>query len=1032
MTLRTTRWAALLLGVAAAWADRPGEPPLYADPPQCHAQGGDLQQGFCQPPDAAKPWVYWWWLKGNVTETSITRDLEAMKQIGVGGLLLFDARGYHEDHVPPPESRMEFMSPQWRRMVKRTIEEASRLGLQVSINLSSCAGALKGPWNVGSDAPKRLLWTGGEVCGPCRIEVRLRRPERSPFWEVALLAARHGETARATSLPAQTLSQNSLRLLAGEGRGATVGTSETGPKLAGSLSVELSDNWREMTLPPPSAPTVVDVVQLADKVDVQGTLTWDVPQGRWTVIRFACTVMEGREFDVDILDPQAVKRHFERMGRPLIQDAGPALGKTLTHFYSVSWEGAAPSWTLGFEKFFAKRRGYRPEVYLPVLAGLTVTSREVSDRFLRDYHRTLADCFMDHFYGRLRALCAEAGLKWHSESGGPWNRALLTFQHADQLAFLGRNDMPQGEFWHRGRALNRPPAMAAHIYGSPLAATEAFTHMRKHWSAYPAALKPDADAAFCDGVNHFIWHTFTASPEEFGKPGIEYFAGTHLNPNVTWFDQAGPLLGYLARCQFMLRQGRFVADVCCYAGDSPYLHWGRGENWTDKPTIRLPKGYTYDLVNTEVLLDRLSVGDGDLVLPDGMRYRLLVVDLADETVPPEALRKIVALAQAGATIVLGERRPKRAPGLAGYPACDQEVRRLVAELWGEDARTSARRPLGRGKVIRATSLEDVLRAEGILPDVEAPWNYTHRRLGDCDIYFLAGAGTAECTFRVRAKEPELWDPKTGSVRDAVCYRETADGRTVVPISLPENGSVFVVFRTPARQPHLVSISGPEGGLEITGRSEAGASLRLWRDGRYGLQTSSHAQLCVDAAGIPEPLALARPWTVHFEPGRGAPASAIFNELIPWDTHPDIGIKFFSGTATYRTAFQLDADQAAASIRLHLGQVRHIAQVRVNGKPLGIVWSEPWTLDLTGQVKPGENQLEIDVTNLWVNRLIGDAALAPTQRITKTNVALRADGHGLKPYQGFAATDPLEPSGLLGPVRLEFGQLREARLESGTR
>jgi len=265
--------------------------------------------------------------------------------------------------------------------------------------------------------------------------------------------------------------------------------------------------------------------------------------------------------------------------------------------------------------------------YLPVLAGMTVTSREVSDRFLRDYNRALADCFMNHFYGKLRELSGRRGVKWHSESGGPWNRKQPTFSHADQLAFLGRNDMPQGEFWyqlpsHHGKDFNRPIAMAAHIYGRPLAAVEAFTHMTYHWSVCPAMLKPRGDATFCDGINQFIWHTFTASPPEFGKPGIEYFAGSHLNPNVTWWEQAGPMLKYLARCQFMLRQGHSTVDVCCYVGDEPYLHWGRGEKWNAKPSMTLGPGHTYDLVNTEVLLDRLQAANGRLVLPDGMSYRV--------------------------------------------------------------------------------------------------------------------------------------------------------------------------------------------------------------------------------------------------------------------------------------------------------------------------------------------------------------------------------------------------------------------------
>lgn len=968
-----TAWLALVLacglGPAPAWgADESGRAAAPA------VLAAELARDFRAPPDAAKPWAYWWWVKGNVTQEAITRDLEQMKQKGFGGLLLFDARGYHEDHTAMPPSRMDFMSPEWRRMFRFAVSEAGRVGLSMSVNLSSCAGALRGPWQVGDDAPKKLVWASVEWEGGKRSRVELPRGPWGRSWDVAVLAARHPDPA------------------------------------------------------PGNTPVAVEVVDLTDRVDAEGKLAWEAPEGRWTLFRFACALMEGHENDVDILSPSAVEGHFQRMGKALLEDAGPWAGKTLTHFYSVSWEGATPTWTLGLEQHFQRYRGYNLRPWLPVLAGMTVKSRERSDRFLRDYHRTLSDCFMDHCYGRLRGLCGEAGLKWHSESGGPWDRKLANFKHADQLAFLGRNDMPQGEFWYPERAINRPAAIAAHIYGRPLAASEAFTHMRPHWSVYPALLKPLADAAFCDGVNLFIWHTFTCSPPEFGKPGIEYFAGTHLNPNVTWWEQSHAMLAYLARCQRLLREGKFVADVCCYTGDSPYLHWGRGLEWCSKPSLVLGKGYAFDLLNTEVLLDRLAAEGGRLVLPDGMEYRLLVVDLADETAPPEALEKIAGLAKAGATVVLGKRRPERAPGLKDHPACDEQVRRLANELWGEAGQSPGRRKLGKGWIVTGTSMDEALGSAGIAPDCEGPWDYIHRRAPGLDIYFLAGQGEADCTFRVQGKEPELWDPSTGQIRDAVCWRAPQPGRTLVPIHLAENGSVFVVFRRPAEPRHLVSVRGPQQGIQIEGRDDKAAWLSLWRQGRYVLRSAADRELAVQADDLPEPVALAGPWQVSFPPGWGAPASAVFDRLVPWNEHAQQGIRFFSGTATYRKSFSLSAPQARSLVRLQLGEVKHVAEVRLNGTPLGVVWSAPWSVDLTGVVKPGANQLEIDVTNVWVNRLVGDAGLPEAKRFTKTHVRREPDYPGRYAHlRGYAASDPLAPCGLLGPVRLEFGQSKEVAL-----
>ncbi len=936
-----------------------------------------LEEGFRSAPAADKPWAYWWWLKGNVTPESITRDLEAMARAGFGGFLMFDARGYHEDHVPPPPSRMEFMSPEWRILLKHSLKEAGRLGLQASVNLSSCAGALKGPWQVGDDAPKKLVWTAAETRGAQLLTCDLRVPQDKRFWDVAVLAVRHEAPGGAA------------------------------PAAAATPALDLSSRWQDVAALAAPLPAVLEVADLSSRVDARGRLAWRAPAGHWTVLRFGCVTMENHEYDVDILDRKAVTGHFERMGRVLLQDAGPLAGRTLTHFYSVSWEGAAPTWTLAIEKEFRRRRGYDLRPWLPALAGFAVKDRALSERFLRDYYKTLGDCFMDNFYGTLRELSGRAGLKWHSESGGPWDRKLAAFEQADQLAFLGRNDMPQGEFWWPRRSLNRPVAMAAHIYGRPLAAAEAFTHMAQHWSAYPATLKPRADAAFCDGINHLVWHTFTASPPELGKPGSEYFAGTHLNPNVTWWPQAGPFLDYLGRSQFLLRQGRFVADVCVYVGDRNYLHWDRGTNWGDKPSLRLPRGYSYDLVNTEVLVERLAVRGDDLALPDGMRYRMLVVDLEDTAVPPEALRKILKLARAGATIVLGQRQPQRAPGLADYPRCEEAVRRLAAQLWGAALPASASAaaaaesgaPVGRGRLIAGRPVADALRQKGILPDFEGPWDYTHRRDGDTEVYFISGQGSAECAFRVSGKEPELWDPVTGAIREAMAWRATRDGRTLVPIALPTNGSVFVVFRQPARERHL--FSGPPPDTEILGREAGGVRARVWQK---------------------DPLVLRGPWTVRFEQSRGAPEMVVFQDLVPWNTHTDTGIRHFSGQAAYQKSFDLGAAQAAQPVRLQLGEVRHIAQVRLNGRDLGVVWTDPWSVDLTGAVKPGRNDLEIVVVNTWVNRLIGDAALPKDQRITQSNVSLQPGDRAFKVYQGFAANDPLMPSGLLGPVRLEFGRL----------
>ncbi|HRR34330.1 MAG TPA: glycosyl hydrolase [Kiritimatiellia bacterium] len=908
-----------------------------------------LENGFREVPMPERPWCYYWWVNGNVDTETITRDLEAMRRIGFGGILLFDARGYHEDvnHLIYPKPKMAFMSDTWRDMVKHTVREAARLGLTVSVNLSSCAGALKGPWAVGADAPKRLVYQLLPLSDTMKIPAR-DVPGLKHFQDIASFIVVY----KGAALPATDGWKNA-------GDGPIDGWS--GKKLGDSAGASVREAVSVQEVMGENAPA------LAIPEDCHAAL-----------LRFGYAVIDGHEYDVDILDARAVEGHFNRMGKTLLDDVGALAGKTLTHFYNVSWEGAVPSWTPSFEADFQRLRGYAVRPWLPVLAGFRVQSDEQTTRFVTDYRRTRNECFLHNFYGTMVRLSHQHGIQWHSESGGPWHRAPNVFGEADQLAFLGINDMPQGEFWYtgasdrRGRQLSRPQAITAHIYGRRLAAAEAFTHMVRHWTPYPALLKRSGDECFIDGVNHLIWHTFTCSPQPFGKPGIEYFAGTHINPNVTWFEQAAPFITYLGRCQHLLQRGLFVADVAAYVGDLPYQHWGRfTTNWNAKATLTLPTGYGYDILNNEVLLTRVSVKDGRITLPDGMSYRLLAVDFEDERADPSVLRKIVELRQAGATVLLGARRPTR---VAGQKGSDDEVKRLVAALWGEIPTPTS------------TSVADALKALKLTPDFEGPFEYTHRRDADADtdIYFLLGSGQAACTFRVSGRQPELWDAVSGTIK-AVPFETTSDGRTRLTLDLPEHGSTFVVFRKNAQ--------------------------------RSTLKPEARRQK-------PEAIPLSGSWDVAFQPGRGTPEKVVFAKLIDWSTHSDPGIRHFSGTATYRKTFEVTAEQAGRAVVLNLGTVAAIAQVRLNGKDLGVVWTAPWQAEVTGALKAGTNELEIEVTNTWANRLVGDAALPPEKRVTQSNMALR---HGprqggeyvLRQFAGFSSEDTLQPSGLMGPVTLSF-------------
>jgi hypothetical protein len=463
-------------------------------------------------------------------------------------------------------------------------------------------------------------------------------------------------------------------------------------------------------------------------------------------------------------------------------------------------------------------------------------------------------------------------------------------------------------------------------------------------------------------MNRLVWHAFVCSPDETGIPGQQYFAGTHLNPKVTWWEKSAPFFSYIDRCEFMLQQGLFVADVAYYYGD----HVPNFAQLKKSDPAKILPGYDYDVITEEALLTRASVRAGKIVLPDGMSYRILVLPDRNSISLP-ALKKLKELVAAGATVI----GPKAAHGetLENYPASDSEVAKLADEIWGGKIRS--------GRVIAGKTAREVLQADGIKPDFEfssnsnADIDYIHRATGNTEIYFVANRTTNEaflkCTFRVSGKAPELWNAVTGEHKYAANYGER-DGRTIIPLDFNPCGSWFVVFREPA----------------------AAHPLRATGNGEYFSTLSE----------------ISGGWTVRFDPKWGGPESAQFDSLVSWPTRSEPGIKFYSGTAIYEKTFDLpETESKKAKLFLDLGYVRELAEVKVNGKSCGIVWCPPFRVDISSAVQPGKNRLQIEVVNFWPNRIIGDASLPREQRLTQTNI------------RKLTANTPLIESGLLGPVRI---------------
>lgn len=950
---------------------------LLASVPAFGQDSDTLGKAFISPADDAKPRVYWWWLFNRVDKEGITRDLEEFKAKGISGVNLMCNGGYAGAEPLPG---VKFQSPEWWELFRYMVRETKRLNIELGYNLSAGGWTMQGPWVTPDHAMKKVVQTELRVLGPTKISEQLAQPETNDDYY-------HDICVQAFPV-------------------------EDGTKKAKSN----------------------DILDLTGRMKPDGSFDWQVPEGEWIILRTgytltghlwsrwfaypgppqADTYQGGEGYEIDYLSKASLDDHFNHLGKPLIEEARKAGGK-IDYFWSDSWECGKLTWTQDFPNQFQKFRGYDLMPYLPVLAGYTIQDSVISARFLADFDRTIQDCIAENFYGHFADLCHQNGMFMGSEAGGPNDippiDALKNFGHCDFVAgefwVNGHYNAPEGYNSNRWLRLNlKQTATAAHVYGKRIAMAESFTQQEPHythWSLGPAELKPYANDAFCEGINMILLHQATCQPPSDGKPGYEFCAGQHFTPNITWWEQSSEFFSYLSRCQNMLQQGKFVGDVCFYLGERP-------------PTLAPPKylvpglgaGYDCDYANAEVLLTRMSVENGRIVLPDGMSYRLLVLQncvspseeitkqvgqyqgLTISPVPSTemsvgVIQKIRDLVYNGATVIGAP--PKTSGELIDSEERDIQVQKIAAEVWGDlDGNTKTERRFGKGRVIWGKTPREVLLGDGVKPDFTftaqesdpQKFDYIHRSSEDAEIYFVINrtnnTEASDFTFRVSGKQPEIWDAVTGEMRDAVAFRQS-EGCTTLPLELDRFGSCFVVFRKPI-------------GTAVAGNAKG------------------------NAPELNELQELSGAWNVSFDPDWGGPAKTTFSELVSWTQRPEEGVKFYSGKATYRKTFKLPKKEKGKQLFLDLGDVRNVAQVRLNGKELGTLWCYPWRLEITDAVKSGENSIEIDVINLWTNRVVGDLNLPQEERFTTTHDPFR--------FNMLTGDTPLLESGLLGPVRLVTG------------
>lgn len=868
-----------------------------------------------------------------------------------------------------------------------------------------------------------------------------RRGLSRPLYAVNVGPMIRGATV--VSFPAVTAQKFRLRLTVTAVEGALAGSAasiEAKPSLAeielsgaarldanvekqlGKMHPTPSPAWNSYVWPAPTEPesaafTVAPnaVVNLTSTLAADGTLTWDVPAGEWVILRTGMaptgahnhpTTEEGSGYEVDKMNRAAILAHYDAMVGKLVERMPKEDRSALRHVVIDSYEVGSQNWTDGFGDLFRQTYGYDATPWLPVLTGRIVGSANQSDRFLWDLRRLVADRIAYDYVGGLRDAAHRHGLRLWLENYGHWGFP------AEFLQYGGQSDDLGGEFWVRSdnpvgaeTTELRAASSAAHLYGKRVVFAEAFTSPRSFLD-FPARMKSLGDWAFCQGINHFIFHVYIQQPWEDRRPGINAWFGTEFNRHNTWFNQSKAWIDYLRRGHWMLQQGVNVADVAYFIGeDAPKM--------TGALLPALPAGHDFDFINAEVLLKRASVKGGRLAIPDGPAYRVLVLP-PGTTMRPAVLRRIRDLAAAGATI-LGP-APTGSPSLQDFPAADAEVKKLAAELWGDcDGKKRTERTYGQGRVFCGVELPEVFRHLGITPDLEQPdnLNWTHRQTPDADIYFVANPQPTPrlttLSFRVAGRAPEIWHADSGEIEPTALFAAVGE-RTRVTLPLDANGAAFVVFRKAAAGASIAAVKKDGAAPAASGVAcpvqvaRAGRKFRalVSESGDYAFTQADGRELKL-AARLPAPVTVTGGWKLQF-PGQPVRELA---ELKPWQHFEDDAVKYFSGTATYETTLDLPAELLGAGRRLtlDLGRVDVLAEVSLNGKDLGVAWKPPFAVDLTAAAKPGRNTLVVKVTNNWQNRLIGDAKLPKSERKTFTTAPSRVP------------RTQLLPSGLSGPVRL---------------
>lgn len=955
-----------------------------------------LKQGFANPPASVRPKVYWWCLNGNIDTISARQELQEMKNAGITGFDFFEIGVQKGDTmiVPGPA----FLSDASLNVIKSVVKEAGKFGLEMGLNLSSSWNA-GGAWTLPENAGKSLYYSKLSVDGGAGMQ-----HIKVPFPEISFPKA---------------------SLIGGTGKSLVPFRSNGRPVYYEDVAILAIP--ADLKANQPDTAEIINVTRFFNSKD--DVLTWEPPAGKWQILRYVCS-NSGQQLvlpsphsaglTIDHFDATAVRTHLMYIINRLQTVLGDFRKTALKSFYLASYEARGFVWTPTMPDMFKKINGYDIYKFLPSFYDTAFFSKAITAQVQSDFKKTLSELMINNLYKEAKTICNRYGLKINSEAGGPGFP--LYNGPAEPLKALGALDIPRGEFWvnHSRYYMDsngkdsidilrvvKEVAAASHIYKRGVAEEEAFTSFQ-HWQEGPFDIKPIGDRAFCEGMNRVVFHGFSHNPRGTGFPGYVYHAGTHFNTKRVWWPMAKPFVDYLARNSFIFQKTNFVADVLYYYGDKvPNSATPKNTHFTVGP------GYDYEVINTEILLNDLTVSNGKLVLSNGAVFSMLALD-KEEAINPFVLNKLKKLAEQGAVIIGA--KPLRIKPAKDNPLANGEA--IISQLWTTVADPSAIPGGKRGKIYDGIKAEAALRALQIGPDFNYSdrdsWllDYIHYRKDDIDFYFIRNTSnqwvSRECGFRQQAKSPEIWNPLNGEIISIPVY-EQKGSYINIPVTLAPYGAYFVVFKKGKVAPHFTNITSPDGANPPLMEFNSAGIIFLDKGNFKLKRTSGHKQIENNA----QIQTINGEWNVAFTKGWGAPDSAIFPALTSWTDHANPGIKYYSGIATYSKTFRYQKalpGSASQKVFIDLGDMARVAEVWLNGQRLGITWAKPYRFDVTEIIKDGENGLVIKVANTWSNRLTGDAITG--ERFTNTNIHSSTRG-------GLSWKDsPLLTSGLLGPVTVQ--------------